>query len=162
MTDTMELELLVYTATSTNDSDSYTALISPAITTLATSKTCSLAMLVDKLLINYKGSTATKHLIRSLINRLHHNSITIAPCFNDNPENYISQMVSKAERFSNSEDHHLASISQAAKLLTSAVEAFEMHLIDFASLEYNWKEFAFHFYRSKLFGLNPVQAFAEV
>lgn len=125
-------------------------LASHAISSLATSKTCGLAILVDKLLENSNGNASTKHLINNLINRFHRHTIEVAISLGDNPENYISQIIEKAIQYTLSENLNRTSVDTAAKLLTRAVMEFESNQVDFNTLEHNWKEFIFHFYRSRL------------
>ena len=40
--------------------------------------------------------------------------------------------------------------AKAANLLTSAIQKFDMKQVESETLEYEWKEFLFHFYRSRL------------
>lgn len=125
-------------------------LSSQAITSLAASKTCGLAILVDKLLANKKINTSTKHLINNLINRFHRHSIEVAVSSSDDPENYISQIIEKAIQCTLSQNIKKTSVDTSAKLLTRAVKEFESNQVDFQTLEHSWKEFIFHFYRSQL------------
>lgn len=121
-----------------------------AITSLAASKTCGLALLVDKLLVSSSNNASVKHLINNLINRFHQQSIRVAVSSGDNPEDYISQTIEKAVEYTLSENMNRTSVNIAAKLLIRAVIEFESSQLDFQTLEHNWKEFVFHFYRSKI------------
>ena len=135
----------------TNQQTSCTpASLSPAISCLASSKACGLAMLVDKLLASGTSNAATKHLIRALINRLPHNTIIIEASSEDHPENFVLDTMKAAEKFSYSQGGNPASLDTAAALLNKAVKAFEMELVGVSTLEHNWKEFIFHFYRTRL------------
>jgi hypothetical protein len=121
-----------------------------AIASLAASKTCGLAILVDKLLVNSSNNDSVKYLINNLIHRFHQQSIRVAVSSGDNPEDYISQIIEKAVEYTLSENMNRTSVNIAAKLLTRAVIEFESNQVDFQTLEHNWKEFIFHFYRSKI------------
>lgn len=121
-----------------------------AITSLAASKTCGLALLIDKLMANDSNNASVKYLINNLINRFHQHSIRVAVSSGDNPEDYISQIIEKAAEYTLSENMHRTSVNIAAKLLIRAVIEFESSQLDFHTLEHNWKEFIFHFYRSKI------------
>ena len=154
MTDMMKFEKPLCAVIEFNEQNSNVSLINSAISSLAASKTCGLAMLIDKLLINAKDNPTTKQLMRTLINRLHHNSIAIGASLDEDPEKFILNLVEKATEFSHSKDHNRTAIDSSAKLFTKAIEAFETNQGDFSSLEYNWKEFVFHFYRSRLNAFN--------
>ena len=123
---------------------------SSAIACLAHGKTCGLAMLVDKLLLETKNNASTKHLISTLINRLHYNSITINASTDDDAEKFIMKMISAAMHFTRENEPYRPSSVKAANLLTSAIQKFDTNQVDSETLEYEWKEFLFHFYRSRL------------
>lgn len=123
---------------------------SSAIAYLAESKTCGLAMLVEKLLLEAKNNIYTKHLISTLINRLHYNSIAIHASAKDDVQKFILNIISIAMRFTRENEPNRPSSVRAANLLTSAIQKFDMKQVDSEALEYEWKEFLFHFYRSRL------------
>ena len=123
---------------------------SGAISCLAESKTCGLAMLVEKLLSEAKNNVYTRHLISALINRLHYNSVTIHASTNDNVEEFILKMITTATHFTQANELNRPSSVKAANLLTSAIQKYDMKQVDSETLEYEWKEFLFHFYRSRL------------
>ncbi|HEV8052260.1 MAG TPA: hypothetical protein VGP47_07185 [Parachlamydiaceae bacterium] len=125
-------------------------LISPAIVYLAESNTSGLAMLVDKLLLEAGNNPSSKHLISALINRLHYNSISIKPTAKDDSKEFILKTIAAATRFTQVNEPDGPSNVKAAKLLTSAIQKFERNELDSKTLEYEWKEFLFHFYRSRL------------
>lgn len=136
--------------TTTYSGTNVSLLTSPAISSLAASKTCGLAILVDKLLVNGTANASTRHLINNLINRFHRPSIEVAVTSGDDPENYISLILEKAMQYTLSDNAHRTSVDTSAKLLTRAITEFETNQVDFQTLEHNWKEFIFHFYRSRL------------
>ena len=107
-------------------------------------------MLVNKLLKSGTSNAATKHLIRTLINRLPYNTIIINPSSDDQPENFISETIKTAFTFSHSNSTMHGSLDAAASLLTKAIKAFEKKSVGLTTLEHNWKEFVFHLFRVKL------------
>lgn len=121
------------------------------ISSLAASKTCGLAILVDKLLTNRRINSPTKHLISSLINRFHRHSIEVTVSSDEDPENYIFQTIEKAVGYTFSDNLKKTSVDTAAKLFIRAIIEFESKRIDFETLEHNWKEYMFHFYRAQLY-----------
>lgn len=147
MTNTLEFNTPVCEST---QNSSQSIVISPVISSLTTSKTCGLALLINKLLAQGKSNTATKQLINTLINRLHYTSISINASSDDNPEYFIMEMIDTAMKISQTANLNRSSINSAAKLFTFAIKEFETNEIDFSTLEHNWKEFIYHFYRSKL------------
>lgn len=150
MTNTIEFEQHVCAVMPSHCSVPYNQTLPTAISSLAASKACGLIMLVDKLLADGVGNAATTHLIHSLINRLHHNSIAIKAPLNDSTETFLSKMIETAGLFSHSQKCVWTSVDSSARLFTKAIENYQNEKIDFSSLEYSLKDFAYHFYRSRL------------
>jgi hypothetical protein len=150
MSNTIKSNETVCAEPSTFSRTNTSLLTSHVISSLAASKTCGLAILVDKLLVNGTLNASTKHLINSLINRFHRHSIEVAVSSEDDPESYICQILEKATQYTLSDTLNRNSVDTAAKLLTRAIAEFESNQVDFQTLEHNWKEFIFHFYRFQL------------
>lgn len=143
MTSTIELKSINETSLG-----SFLPLHSSVISLLANSNTCGLAMLVDKLLSKEKNNITMRQLINSLINRFHYNSISILASDNDDPENFIETMLERAITYS--QNTGPSSLESASRLLAKSLYEFEQDLSDSHELEHHWKEFIFHFYRSRL------------
>jgi len=125
---------------------------SKLVSLLAESKTCGLAMLIGKLLNEGKGtpSPSYRHLISTLINRLHYNSIAITVSTENDPKKFVRETIDAASKISEINHQARHSTHLAANLLIQATHQFELDQIDARSLEYHWKEFVFHFYRYRL------------
>lgn len=121
-----------------------------AISTLAFSPSCGLLMLIDKIITSGVKNDATGNLVQNLINRVHKQSIAIAPSTDDNPASFVSQIVETAELTTTHRVEHVSPLYHAAKLLLDSLRLYKLNKLNLKKLEHHWKDFAAILFNEKL------------
>jgi hypothetical protein len=121
-----------------------------AVSSLASSPSCGLLMLIDKIMTNGVRNNATAHLVQSLISRVHRQSIAIAPSSDDNPESFVSGLVDTAEKTTGERYDHVNPLYHSAKLLLDSLKQYKLNKLNFNKLEQHWKDFAAILFNEKL------------
>jgi hypothetical protein len=119
-----------------------TAIKEIAIVALASSPSCGLLMLIEKIITNGVRNDATAHLVQNLINRVHKQSIAITPSTDDNPESFVSLIVDTAEKTTIQRYEHISPLYNSAKVLLDSLKLYRLNKLNLSNLEQHWKDFA--------------------
>lgn len=121
-----------------------------AVSALAESSCCGLLMLIDKIIADGVKNDSTAHLVKSLIARVHKQTIAIAPAADDNPESFVSSLLDMAAKTTVQKAEKVNPLYHSAKLFIDSLKLFGLKKLNQTKLEQHWKDFASIFLHEKL------------
>jgi hypothetical protein len=113
-----------------------------AIEALASSPSCGLLMLIDKIITSGIKNNTTAHLVQSLISRVHRQTIAIAAGPDDKPESFITCTVDTAMKTASQNFGRMSPLYRAARLFLDSLKLYGMDKLNSNKLEHHWKDFA--------------------